>query len=70
MTGPRSKGFRASDLERVTPAGPAPELAIGDRVRLNSGGPRGLVVDLDGPEVTVAWGRTESVLPAVCLRRA
>lgn len=50
-----------------------PPVGIGSVVRLNSGGPRMLVVDIEGDDVTVAWratGKThESVLPLPCVHR-
>jgi hypothetical protein len=49
-------------------------LAIGARVRLNSGGPSMLVVETEGENVTVAYrnaaGRIrEYTVPAVCVHR-
>ena len=42
---------RAEDFQKPG----ARALAVGDRVRLNSGGPSGLVVDEMGDDLTVAW---------------
>jgi len=44
-------------------------LTIGERVRLNSGGPAMLVLDIEGDQVTVADGATEVeyVFPRACL---
>jgi len=46
-----------------------PDLRIGDRVRLNSGGPISLVVDLDAETVTVAWNGAEAIFPRPCVHR-
>lgn len=43
-------------------------LTLGERVRLNSGGPIGLVVET-GELVTVAWPAGEAKFPPKCLRR-
>ena len=32
-----------------------PPLRIGNWVQLNSGGPRSLVVDIEGDKITIAW---------------
>jgi uncharacterized protein YodC (DUF2158 family) len=49
-----------------------PPLRLGDRVRLNSGGPESLVVDV-GEQVTIAWqdgsATREYRLPRACLHR-
>ena len=45
-------------------------LCVGSLVRLNSGSPRMMVVDLDGEgSVTVAWEQGEASFPAACLHR-
>ena len=52
-----------------------PPLRIGDIVRLNSGSPRWLIVDLDGQgNVTVSWRADdgeiqEHTLPELCVHR-
>lgn len=46
-----------------------PALRIGDRVRLNSGGPISLVVDLDVETVTASWNEAEAVFPRSCVHR-
>jgi hypothetical protein len=43
-------------------------LNLGERVRLNSGGPIGLVVET-GELVTIAWPGGEATFPPECLRR-
>jgi uncharacterized protein YodC (DUF2158 family) len=64
--------FRVSGLIRLAKATP-PELQpkrIGQRVRLNSGGPEMLVVDIGygGGMVTAAWHDGELTVPAACLQ--
>lgn len=68
--------FPASRLVRVRRAedipGTSGALYIGDRVRLNSGGPESLVVDADGEVVTVAWpddhkGAAEATFQRPCV---
>lgn len=44
-------------------------LTLGERVRLNSGSPVGLVVET-GKLVTIAWPGGEATFPPECLRRA
>lgn len=69
----RTGRFLAEDVRLVKRFAPDPTpLAIGDRVRLNSGGPAGLVVDLlTEDRVLVAWrSGLELRLYRVCLRRA
>lgn len=51
-----------------------PRLRIGDIVRMNSGGPIMLVVDLNGPRVTTAWRARsgtvyEQKIPSICVHR-
>lgn len=50
-----------------------PPLRLGDWVQMNSGGPRSLVVDIEGDCFTVAWRTAdriiESVLPRACIHR-
>lgn len=75
----KRKSIPVRDLRLVATAesfrGPRePSLGIGDVVRLNSGGPESVVVDLEGRSVTVAWrGQAgevaESVLPEPCFHR-
>lgn len=64
--------FRVSDLVRVSRATPAPlqPKQIGQRVRLNSGGPEMLVVDVGygGGMVTAAYCFGEITVPAACLQ--
>jgi hypothetical protein len=43
-------------------------LNLGERVRLNSGGPIGLVVET-GELVTIAWPGGEATFPPECLHR-
>ena len=68
----RTRSFRAHDLMLVAPA-PSDQspLAIGEMVRLNSGGPSLMVVDTEGASVTVAanGGAEEHLLPRVCVQR-
>jgi hypothetical protein len=49
-------------------------MKIGNFVRLNSGGPTMMVVEIDGNAVTVAWRSKEKVwerlFPLVCVHRA
>lgn len=50
-----------------------PPVGVGTVVRLNSGGPRMLVVDVGGEDVMVSWrtseGVQETTLPRVCVHR-
>ena len=67
-----SGGFAARDLRLVQSALAFQEpLAVGDDVRLNSGSPRGLIVDfLIENLLAVAWeDGTESALPRSCLTK-
>lgn len=43
-------------------------LTLGERVRLNNGGPIGLVVET-GELVTIAWPTGEATFPVECLHR-
>jgi hypothetical protein len=43
-------------------------LTLGERVRLNSGSPIGLVVET-GELVTIAWPHGEATFPPACLQR-
>jgi hypothetical protein len=43
-------------------------LTLGERVRLNSGSPIGLVVET-GELVTIAWAAGEATFPPECLHR-
>jgi hypothetical protein len=67
----KGKAFRVSDLMRVSRGTPEPlqPREIGQRVRLNSGGPEMLVVDVGygNRMVTAAWAKGEITVPAVCL---
>ena len=61
----------ASDLlleRRWTDESRRVSLNLGERVRLNSGGPIGLVVET-GELVTIAWPGGEATFPPECLRR-
>jgi hypothetical protein len=55
-------------LERRSRASRRIRLAIGERVRLNRGGPIGLVVET-GELVTIAWPAGEATFPLECLHR-
>jgi hypothetical protein len=73
------KSILSNQLMLVTPVESfhdprEPPLAIGTRVRLNSGGPSMLVVEIEGQDVTVAYrdnaGRpNEYTVPAVYVHR-
>ena len=65
----RKRAFAPHELRLVTPVDShrVPQPNIGDRVRLRSGGPASLVVDVDGDRITFARGDQESTLPAACL---
>jgi uncharacterized protein YodC (DUF2158 family) len=67
----RREIFKSAELFLVTtPAPNDPPLSFGEMVRLNSGGPSGLVVDIENAdELVVAWGDTESVIHRNCLAR-
>jgi hypothetical protein len=68
-----SGSFLARDLRLVRSAPLVQEpLSIGDVVRLNSGGPKGLIVDfLIENLLAVAWENgTESALPRACLTKS
>lgn len=71
----KRQAFRLAALRLVAKAPPPddPPLAVGDRCRLNSGGPICLVVDAAEDLVTIAWksGETadEFALPRACIRR-
>lgn len=72
----RRRAFRAAGLHLVegVPV-PLPALAIGMAVRLASGGPGMIVVDLaPGRDITAAWRSggvaVEHAFPAACLRPA
>ena len=52
-----------------------PQFRIGDMVRLNSGGPRMMIVDVNRNSVTAAWRdedghALEHSFPVACVRRA
>ena len=74
----RRKSFRSKDLEIVRSsedfrrANEKP-IGVGDVMRLNSGGPAMLVVDLDAGSVTVAWRNAskieEASFPEPCVHR-
>src|ERR1700676_710694 len=55
--------FKPGDLRLVSLAPPPddPPLRIGEYCRLNSGGPRLLVVDVDGFVIVVGWDGDRSV---------
>jgi len=69
--------FKVSDLRVVSSPEPhATPLRMSERVRLNSGGPVGLIVDLKPDDhVVVAWPpqddgvAVEDTLPSACVRR-
>jgi uncharacterized protein YodC (DUF2158 family) len=71
--------FRPDQLTLVARGGEfqnplEPELRIGDAVRLNSGGPRSLVVDLSDDQITIAWrdatgAACEHTFPRACVHR-
>ena len=65
----RERAFTPQSLRLITPldAKRAVSPAFGDRVRLRSGGPIGLVVDVDQDRITFARGSFEHTFPAVCL---
>lgn len=69
----KTRTFRASELALIARAPTHEPLAIGYRVRLNSGGPIGLVVDLDEAAATIGWelnGQIEEHrLQRVCVSR-
>ena len=57
---------RAQDFRRSG----EPCLGIGSIVRLNSGGPRMMLVDLDGKgQITAAWGNAEASFPLAAVHR-
>ena len=55
-------------LERRSGASRRIPLTIGERVRLNSGSPIGLVVET-GELVTIAWLTGEATFPSKCVHR-
>jgi hypothetical protein len=68
---PKVRFITASDLlleRRWTGESRRVALNLGERVRLNSGGPIGLVVET-GELVTIAWPGGEATFPPECLRR-
>ena len=68
---PKVRCTTASDLlleRRWTGESRRVSLNLGERVRLNSGGPIGLVVET-GELVTIAWPSGEATFPPECLRR-
>lgn len=75
----KRRAFPVDRLEIVAPASVfrfehEPPVGVGSVVRLNSGGPRMLVVDIDGDSLTTAWrgsdgGITEATLPRLCVHR-
>lgn len=77
---PKARPIRAKDLVVVASAESfrrdnEPPHRIGDIVRLNSGGPTSLVVDVDGGVLTVAWRDSDGCAkelagPDVCFHRA
>lgn len=75
MSKMHSGRFRISDLRLVgrPPPPDVPPLAMGERCRLNSGGPALLVVDVNGDDLTLSWQHeetvSETVLPRCCVRR-
>jgi uncharacterized protein YodC (DUF2158 family) len=75
----RQRGINASDLELVGAAESfndprEPALRMGCLVKLNSGGPAMMVVDLEGPAAVVAWVDHSGVVcerrfPVACVHR-
>jgi hypothetical protein len=68
---PKVRYFTGNDLHlerRWTGESRPIPLNLGERVRLNSGGPIGLVVET-GELVTIAWPGGEATFPPECLRR-
>jgi len=74
----KSQSFRTDHLSLVAKAESfqdprEPPLRMGDWVRLNSGGPRSLVVDATTDKITIAWKSgdkiAECVLPRDCIHR-
>ncbi len=72
----RSGRFRMRDLRLISeaPAQDDPPLRVGDRCRLNSGGPTLLVVDVDEDDLIFAWsdgkdGAMECVASRAIARR-
>ena len=68
---PKVRYFTGNDLHlerRWTGESRPLPLNLGERVRLNSGGPIGLVVET-GELVTIAWPGGEATFPPECLRR-
>jgi len=69
---PKVRCTTANDLlleRRWTGASRRIPLALGERVRLNSGSPIGLVVAIGDDVVTIAWPTGEATFPPECLRR-
>lgn len=77
---PFQRMIRVDQLEAVSPAesfrdAREPPLSTGNVVRLNSGSPRLMVVNIDGSAITVAWldedgGVHEREFRRECLHRA
>jgi hypothetical protein len=68
---PRVRSTTANDLpleRRWTGESRRVSLNLGERVKLNSGGPIGLVVET-GELVTIAWPGGEATFPPECLHR-
>jgi hypothetical protein len=68
---PKVRCTNASELlweRRWTGESRRVSLNLGELVRLNSGGPIGLVVET-GELVTIAWPGGEATFPPECLRR-
>lgn len=66
--------FPSSDLPFIAKASEFEDprelpLRIGDRVKLNSGGPSSLIVDVTELSVTTAWPGGECVYPRGCIHR-
>jgi hypothetical protein len=72
--GVQNRGFQASQLELSAAAGESldarePALRVGDRARLNSGGPAALVVDC-ASDITISWSKSQELtLPRECVHR-
>ena len=73
-----SKKFSARSLVLIAKAsdfqdGREPPFRVGDVVRLNSGSPNGLIVDLNAETIIMAWRNAgtiaEAQLPVACVHR-
>lgn len=55
----RHGSFSPDQLALVKRGRPARQIELGDVVRLRSGGPNMLVVDIQGDDIMAAWSRDE-----------